>query len=204
MEKKYGAILADPPWHWKARSDKGTGRGAVAHYNVMTFKDIAAMPVQDYAAKDCVLFLWAIDPMLPKAYELIERWGFKFKTVGFYWVKTTKAGKLHKGLGYWTRANPEQCLLATRGRPKRISKSVSRAVVSPRREHSRKPEEVRDGIVRLVPGPYLELFARDTALGWDSMGDQAGLFDGGHVETRNRPSTLKGLPATGLVIPAVP
>ena len=202
--KKYSVILADPPWHWRARSEKGTGRGAVAHYPVMRFEDIVALPVMDYAEKDCALFLWAIDPMLPKALELIEKWGFSYKTVAFYWAKTTKTGGFHTSMGYWTRANPEQCLLAVRGRPKRQAKDVRRLLVSPRQEHSRKPAEVRDRIVRLVPGPYLELFARETALGWDSMGDQAGLFDAGHVETRNRPSSLKLPFAPGPAILAEP
>jgi N6-adenosine-specific RNA methylase IME4 len=202
--KRYGAILSDPPWHWRARSAKGTGRGAVAHYSVMDFNDLAAMDVAKYAADDCVLFLWATDPMLPKAMELIERWGFVYKTVGFYWAKTTKTGSFHTGMGYWSRANVEQCLLATRGKPKRLAKDVRRLLVAPRQEHSRKPAEVRDRIVRLVGGPYLEMFSRESALGWDSLGDQAGLFDGGHVATRNRPSSLKPRPETGPAILAEP
>lgn len=189
--KRYGVILADPPWHWKSRSEKGTGRGAVAHYKVMGFDEIASIPVLDYAGKDCVLFLWAIDPMLNEAMELIKRWGFKFKTVGFYWVKTTKTGKFHTGLGYYTRSNPEMCLLATRGHPKRIARNVPKLHLAMRREHSRKPSGIRENIVRLMPGPYLELFARETAPGWDCLGDQTGLFDAGPVITRNRPSSLK-------------
>ena len=113
------------------------------------------------------------------------------KTVAFYWVKqNTKSDGFFTGLGYWTRANPEQCLLATRGKPRRVNKDVRKLVVAPRREHSRKPEEVRAQIERLVAGPYLELFARDTKRGWDCWGDQAGLFDRGTVPTRRQPSYL--------------
>ena len=197
MVSKYGVILADVPWDYKVYSEKGTGRGAIAHYQTMGFEQIAAMNVAELAADDCALFLWAVDPLLHKAFDLIERWGFKFKTVGFYWAKTNKGADMEAlteddfftGLGYWSRANPEQCLLATRGTPKRQSKSVRRLIVAPRREHSRKPDEVYDRIEQLVDGPYLELFARQTRPGWDAIGNQVGLFDKGHVETRNRPST---------------
>ena len=94
------------------------------------------------------------------------------------------------GLGYWTRANPEMCLLGTRGSPKRLAKDVRRLVVTPRREHSRKPDEVYDRIERLAAGPYLEVFAREGRPGWDAWGNQAGLFDGGAVATRKWPSDL--------------
>ena len=176
---KYGAILCDPPWYWRAYSKKGEGRGAVQHYDCMSFDAIKAMreQIDRWAAADCVLFLWAIDPMLPQALELIDAWGFTYKTVGFYWVKTNRVAEgFSTGLGYWTRANPEQCLLATRGKPKRLSKSVRRLVVSPRREHSRKPDEVRRRIEQLVLGPYLELFARSSQSGWDAWGNEAGLW----------------------------
>jgi N6-adenosine-specific RNA methylase IME4 len=143
------------------------------------------------AATDCALFLWATDPLLPKALQLIEKWGFEYKTVGFYWVKQNEASAgFFTGLGYWTRANPEQCLLATRGKPARKAKDVRRLVVDRRREHSRKPDEVRERIERLVDGPYLELFARETKRGWDCWGNEAGLFDTGKVKTRRQPSRL--------------
>lgn len=144
------------------------------------------------------VLMWATDPLLTKAFELIEAWGFTYKTVGFYWAKTNKHADLDAlapddfftGLGYWSRANVEQCLLATRGSPPRIAKDVRRLVISPRREHSRKPDEIYRRIERLARGPYLELFARQTHRGWDRLGDQPALFDGGHVRTRNRPSNM--------------
>jgi len=104
--------------------------------------------------------------------------GFSYRTVAFTWVKTRAGrGTFPIGLGYWTRANPEQCLLATRGRPKRIARNVPQLIISPRREHSRKPDEVRTYIEHLIAGPYCELFARSRAPGWDAFGDEAGLFD---------------------------
>jgi len=114
--------------------------------------------------------------------------GLAYKTVGFYWVKqNNKSEGFFTGLGYWTRANPEQCLLATRGKPRRRGKDVRKLVVEPRREHSRKPDDVRERIERLVDGPYLELFARETKPNWHCWGDQIGLFNQGAVATRRQP-----------------
>ena len=178
--KRYGAIYADPPWYFRNYSAKGTGRAAIAHYDVMDLDALKGLPIKSLAAKDCALFMWATDPMLPQAIELMSAWGFAFKTIAFNWIKLNKNGASKRveddpfftGLGYWTRANPELCLLGTRGKPKRQSKSVRRLVVSERREHSRKPDEVYDRIEQLVGGPYLELFARERRKNWEAIGDQ--------------------------------
>lgn len=201
----YGVIYADPPWSFATYSAKGKGRAADAHYPVMSQAEIRDLPVADWAAADAALLLWVTDPMLPRAFELIEAWGFTYKTVGFYWAKLNKSAPPHgfqmsdffTGMGFWTRANVEQCLLATRGKPKRQAKDVRRLVVSPRREHSRKPEEVYDRIERLLPGPYLEMFARQSRPGWDAWGREAGLFDQGPVATRRWASDLTKGPAPG-------
>ena len=174
LAQHYGVILADPPWTFATYSRKGKGRSAEAHYDCMSLADIKALPVGDWAAADCALFLWITDPSLPQALEVIEAWGFVYKTVAFTWAKTTKDGAgFPIGCGYWTRANPEQCLLATRGRPQRLSRAVPQLILAPRREHSRKPDEVYERIEVLVAGPYLELFARDQRIGWDSWGNEA-------------------------------
>ena len=151
------------------------------------------MNIAQYAERDCALFLWTTDTHLPQALDLIKAWGFEYKTVAFTWAKTTKKEKWHFGCGYWTRANPEQCWLATRGHPPRLAKNVRQLIVSPVREHSRKPDEIYERIEQLVPGPYLELFARCTPPpGWDAReSNELGLFDRGPVKTRNRPSSLK-------------
>lgn len=169
----YGVICADPPWHFAVRSPKGAGRSAETHYGTMSLSAIEALPVASWAAADCALFMWAIDPMLPHALRVMERWGFVFKTVGFYWTKTNADGSPFTGMGYWTRANPEQCLLGTRGNPKRLSMSVRRLITAPRREHSRKPDEIyTERIPALLPGPYLEMFARTSRPGWDAWGNE--------------------------------
>jgi N6-adenosine-specific RNA methylase IME4 len=174
--QRFGAIYADPPWRWNARSPKGETRSAQRYYSTMRSETIAALPIADLAAKDCVLFLWAIDAMLPQAMEVMNGWGFTYKTVAFTWVKTgrqpDRTGIFPIGTGFWTRANPEMCLLGTRGEPKRLSRAVPQLVIAPRGEHSRKPPEVRERIVELVRGPYVELFARERSPGWVSWGDQ--------------------------------
>ncbi|MDW8342317.1 MAG: MT-A70 family methyltransferase [Geminicoccaceae bacterium] len=182
---RYRVLYADPPWTFATWSVKGKGRSAEAHYDCMSLEELKKLPVAEWAADDAVLLLWTTDPLLEKAFELIRAWGFTYKTVGFYWVKQNRSGKgFFTGLGFWTRANPEQCLLATRGRPKRKATDVPKLVVAPRREHSRKPDAIYELIERLAEGPYLELFARSTRPGWDAWGAEVGLFDRGPVATR--------------------
>jgi N6-adenosine-specific RNA methylase IME4 len=174
--KKYGAILADPPWTYYTWTAKGGHKSASAHYKTMPTEAICALPVYDLAADDCVLFLWATYPNLPDAFRVIEAWGFRYKTVAFTWIKMNKDGSPFLGLGYWTRANAEICLLATRGNPKRKAKDVPQVILAARREHSRKPDEQYNRIMRLVEGPYIELFARQQWPGWDAWGLEVGKF----------------------------
>ena len=172
--KQYEVIYADPPWLFKTRSDKGKDKSPERHYPVLSIADICNLPVSDIAKPDSVLLMWVCDPLLDQAFKVIDAWGFKFKTVGFTWAKTNrKSLGFFTGLGYWTRGNPEMCLLATKGRPKRVSKSVSQLVVDIRREHSRKPDRIRDDIVNLCGDlPRIELFARQKTKGWDVWGNE--------------------------------
>jgi N6-adenosine-specific RNA methylase IME4 len=187
QSKHYRVIYADPPWTFSTYSRKGKGRSPEAHYDCMPLEEIKALPVADWAAEDCVLLLWATDPLLEKAFEVIRAWGFTYKTVGFYWAKLNRSApplifdraSFFTGLGFWTRANPEPCLLATRGKPKRRSAEVRKLVVAPRREHSRKPDEIYGRIEALCEGPYLEMFARGSRPGWSAWGAETGLFDAG-------------------------
>lgn len=176
-DKKYKVIYADPPWYFKSYSEKGENRNPNQHYNCMDLDAIKALSVKNIADKDCVLLMWVIDPMLTQALEVIESWGFKYKTVGFTWAKTNQDGlNFFMGTGYWTRANPEMCLLATRGKPKRINANVRQLVIDKRREHSRKPDQMYSHIENLVEGPYIELFARTTREGWDCWGNETEKF----------------------------
>ena len=112
--------------------------------------------------------------MLQEALKVIESWGFKYKTIGFQWIKQNKSGKgFFFGLGRWTRGNSECCLIAVKGKPKRISNSVSQLVFSPLQEHSKKPDIVREKIVELIGDkPRIELFARQSVEGWDCWGNE--------------------------------
>jgi len=190
----YAAILADPPWRFKTwdkreaipktRSIGCTDVSEVElHYNTMSIDDICALPVETLAADDCSLFLWMSWPQLEDALRVITAWGFTYKTAAFVWTKV-RSDQLEMfkniegtmGMGFWTRANTEACLLATRGRPKRINADVRQSIIEPRREHSRKPDCVHDRIERLVAGPYLELFARRRRDGWTCVGDEVDKF----------------------------
>lgn len=195
---KYGAILADPPWAfqtwWSGRSNKSPSpkkkfsypsRATVPAYEVMREAELNALPVGDLATDDCVLVMWICWPVLEQSLRVIQAWGFEYKTCAFCWVKA-HAGQIdlfqddispHMTLGYWTRSNSEVALLATRGKPKRQASDVRQAIIEPRREHSRKPDSIHERIERLVAGPYVELFARQTRPGWDSWGNEVGKFD---------------------------
>ncbi len=181
----FGAILADPPWHFQAWASPpyGKGRAAESHYNTMKENELNALPVHQVAADDCVLFLWTCWPMLQQSLRVLDAWGFKYKTCAFSWLKADPyrlfalEEDVWMGLGYWTRSNTEPCLLATRGKPKRTAADVRQGLIEKAREHSRKPDCVHERIERLVAGPYLELFARQTRPGWTSWGNEVNKLD---------------------------
>ena len=176
--EKYQVILADPPWSWKSYSPKGEGRSAKNHYTTMESDAIYNFPITNVTGDNCVLCLWTVSSMLPVALRTIDGWGFTYKTVGFVWIKKNrKADTLFMGLGYHTRQNAELCLLATRGKPKRKSGGVHQVIMSPRREHSRKPDEIYERIEALYPGPYLELFSRTNRSNWTQWGDETGKWE---------------------------
>ena len=181
---KFGAILADPPWDFKTWSELGRDRSPDKHYDTLDVSQIMRLRVPTVAADNCVLFLWATWPMLEAGMDVISAWGFRYKTCAFCWTKAD-ARQLDMfestlvadmGLGYWTRANAEVCLLATRGNPKRLDAGVRQGIIEPAREHSRKPDCVYDRIERLVAGPYLELYARSVRRGWTQWGADLGQF----------------------------
>ena len=172
--KKYKVIYADPHSAYKVWSKKGAGRSAESHYPTMDIADIKALPVGELADKDCALFLWITFPMLREAWGVMDAWGFTFKTVAFVWIKQCqKSDGLFTGMGYWTRANAEICLLATKGHPKRQAADIHQFIISPIEAHSKKPDETRDKIVALMGDlPRVELFARQTSPGWDVWGNE--------------------------------
>lgn len=183
----YGVLLVDPPWAFKTFvKDSIPQRAEDQHYPVMCFEDLVNLPVSELAAKDCAMMMWVIGSHLKQAIELGEHWGFKYKTDLFTWVKVGKNDPKVRpiSLGYWSRKQTEQVLLFTKGSPKRLDAGVRQLIetgdhniFTPKREHSRKPDEQYERIERLLGGPYLELFARQSSSGWDTWGNERKRFD---------------------------
>jgi N6-adenosine-specific RNA methylase IME4 len=174
---RFGAILADPPIAFATRSPKGEGRCPQQHYSCMSLAELEALPIAEIAAADAFLFLWMPLRSIDLVGSLMTGWGFRFSGSAFVWAKLNKSGKgWFMGNGFGTRHNAEICWLGRRGKPQRKSKGVRELIVSPRREHSRKPNEVYAGIEALCAGPYLELFARQQWPGWTCLGDESGRF----------------------------
>lgn len=168
----YGAILADPPWGFDTYSAEGVvpARGEQP-YETMGLHEIAGLPIPEIAAKNCALFLWQSDSLPHAAALLAAAWGFRIVTDNvFIWRKPSI------GMGYWSRKEAETVALLVRGRPARKSKGVRQVIDAPRREHSRKPDEIYNRIEELVDGPYLELFARQRRPNWDVWGNQTDKF----------------------------
>lgn len=173
--KKYNIIYADPPWHYQVWSKKGASRTAETYYNTMSMDELKSLPINEISEDNSVLFMWVTYPLLLEGIELMKSWGFMYKTCAFSWVKLNKNKPTpFVGMGYYTRANNEICLLGVKGKPlERKSHKVQQVVMTPIREHSRKPDEVRDRIVELFGDlPRVELFCRHPAEGWDSFGNE--------------------------------
>jgi N6-adenosine-specific RNA methylase IME4 len=171
VTKEYSIIYADPPWRYANNGGQGVAEN---HYSTMRIEDICALPVAELAAKDSALFLWATFPMLSEALRVITAWGFQYKTVAFVWLKLNKkTPSWFYGLGYWTGSNAEICLFATKGKPKRQSKSIHQLIISPIEAHSKKPDITRDKITALMGDlPRVELFARKSTHEWDVWGNE--------------------------------
>lgn len=184
---RFEIILSDCPWKFKnfsmaERAQRGEKWGRANGrpvYDTMDTVEIASLDIQSIAAKDCVLFMWATYPKLLDALLVIEAWGFEYKTCAFTWVKTNPSGKgWHFGLGYYTRGNPELCLLATKGKPKRVNNCVENLLIAPRGKHSAKPVEVRERIVQLMGNlPRIELFSREIPEDWVVAGNEVDGLD---------------------------
>jgi site-specific DNA-methyltransferase (adenine-specific) len=175
--KKYNIIYADPPWRYNKRvGTKKTrfGGGADAHYPMMDLQTIKELPVADIAADNCALFLWTTFPYLDKQIEVINSWGFTYRTLGFSWIKTNKNNNQpFFGIGYYAKSNAEICLLGIKGKMKPITNKVSSCVIAPKGRHSKKPDVVRERIVELFGDvPRIELFARKKFEGWDCWGNE--------------------------------
>lgn len=169
----FNIIYLDPPWQFTSKS-VSPNREVTNHYPTMNINDIKNLPIEKLAHKNCYLFLWINSPNLDIGIEVLKHWGFQYKTIAFCWVKQNKKQPtFFMGLGSYTRSNVELCLLGVKGNLKRLNANVRQLIVSPLREHSRKPDETRDRIVKLYGDiPKIELFARQTTDGWTCIGNE--------------------------------
>lgn len=175
----FEVLYGDPAWKYRDRALAGK-RGAGCKYKVMSIEDIKYIRykgklIREITAPNCVLFLWVTFPILEEIFTsgLLKAWGFEYKTVAFTWVKKYKNGNTFMGMGNWTRSNAEICLLAVKGKPKRINAGIRQIVESVPEGHSKKPDEVRERIEKLCGKTLrLELFARQKTKGWSCHGDE--------------------------------
>jgi N6-adenosine-specific RNA methylase IME4 len=157
----FNVIVVDPPWRYES--------GDSLPYPTMAFEDIKAIPVRDIADENSILWLWTTNSHLRVAFEVVEAWGFEYKTL-LTWVKD------RVGTGDWLRGQTEHCILSARGRPVHQLANQTTALNGIRREHSRKPEEFYVLVDQLCPGSKVELFSRQERKGWRAFGNQTDKF----------------------------
>lgn len=169
--KKYNIIYADPPWQY---NDHGVRGGVDDHYETMTLEEIKKLPINNLSEDNSILFLWVTYPMIQEGLDTIKSWGFQYKTIGFQWIKKNRiSDSFFFGLGRYTRGNTECCLIGVKGKLPIINKGVSQLIISKIREHSQKPDEAREKIIKLLGDlPRIELFARTKINGWDIWGNE--------------------------------
>ena len=187
MEKKYKIIYADPPWRFTGlgskgiRSEKMRNDNPKLHSNIkiedkyetLSNDELKVLPISKITDDDSVLFLWTTDAHLPFAIEIMRAWGFNYATVAFVWNKKERSGKQVCYYGYWTMKGTELCLLGRKGKVKPKIHNIRQLVEAERKEHSKKPDEVRKRIVELMGDlPRIELFAREKTEGWDVFGNE--------------------------------
>ena len=178
-DKKYNIIYADPPWEYRQSGSKKNSRGmAKQHYNTMKTEDICKLPIRDIATDDSICFMWATFPNIDQALKALTSWGFIYKTAAFVWIKKNKKSNSNFwGMGAWTRANAEVCLIGISKKTKASdcvkSHAVHQIIESCVEHHSKKPDETRNRICKLLGDlPRIELFARQYADGWDCWGNE--------------------------------
>jgi len=173
----YRLILADPPWQYESWNAKGTGRVADDHYPTMSLEDIKALPVADVCAADAILLLWVTLPLLREGLQVIDAWGFSYRTAFLVWGKLNADRSPAVGFGKYTRSNGELCLLGRRGKGVPVCPGVaeSNLLLSQRGAHSAKPPEQYRVIERVFGRevPKAELFARSHMPRWDVWGLEA-------------------------------
>jgi len=179
LSSKFSTILADPPW----RFQNSTGKMAPEHerlhrYSTLSIEEIRALPVESLANPKSHLYLWVPNALLPWGLEVMQAWGFTYKT-NLVWYKVRKdGGPDGRGVGFYFRNVTELLLFGVKGKMRTLDPGRTQVnlVATRKREHSRKPDEMYRIIESCSPGPYLELFARTKKEGWSSWGDQVNLY----------------------------
>lgn len=174
---KFGCILADPPWQFQNRTGKiAPEHKRLSRYSTMTLQEILNLPVKETLAPVAHLYLWVPNALLLEGIQVLQSWGFTYKT-NLVWHKVRKdGGPDGRGVGFYFRNTTELVLFGIRGKNARTLAPGRRqvnVVRSQKREHSRKPDEIYKIIESCSSGPYLELFARGARAGWTTWGNQA-------------------------------
>ena len=172
---RFATIMADPPWLF----ENSTGKMAPEHkrlfrYPTMTNEEIMSMPVNEIALPKSHLYLWVPNALIETGLEVMKRWGFTYKT-NIVWYKVRKdGGPDRRGVGFYFRNVTELILFGVKGNFRTLDpgRSMPNIIISQKREHSRKPEEVYDVVEKCSQGPFLELFARHSRSNWTSWGNQ--------------------------------
>lgn len=179
LKGTFSTVLIDPPWRFQNRTGKMAPEHRRLHrYETMSFEEIAALPVGDYAREKSHLYLWTPNALLPEALEIMKAWGFKYKT-NVVWFKVRKdGGPDGRGVGFYFRNVTEMILFGVKGSMRTLDpgRSQTNIIVKRKEEHSRKPIELYDIIEECSPGPYLELFARERRKGWTSWGNEVDTY----------------------------
>ena len=166
---KFSTIMIDPPWDWGDEGDKDQLGRARPEYSTMTINQLLDLPVGALADTDAHLYLWITNRSLPKGFQLIEKWGFRYITC-LTWVKPSF------GMGNYFRGSTEQLLFAVKGSmPLRVKNAPTHFVLPRGKDHSSKPVEIHSMVEAWSPGPYIELFSRSKRSGWISWGADAGI-----------------------------
>jgi len=161
---KFSVVYADPPWQY---NNSGFNEAAESQYPTMAVEDICDLPIRELAAETTALFMWATNPLLPEALQVIEAWGFEYKS-NMAWVKDRGRGK-----GWWLKSKHELLIIGTKEEtPQPMTRPDSCFEADRGKVHSRKPEIAYEIIEAMYPGPYIELFARNTRSGWSSWGNE--------------------------------
>lgn len=174
---QYSMLCIDPPWSFVDFSDKGDkSKAAHGQYECMSLDAIKALQIRRLAAKDAFVWLWATNPMLPQAFDVLAAWGARFVTAG-HWAKLSSTGKKQAfGTGHVLRCAGEPFLIGAFGKPKVAAKNIRSVILAPINGHSRKPDKAFTEAERMIGGPRIELFSRQPRVGWDTWGDQATMF----------------------------